>query len=335
MLYLQATMAPSIQLSGRFSAHALRRSLDGLLVSVHDTLSALQYSSPAVSWNDARHRHPASAEHAREAEVEGEDGKVVRAMCLSAEGLVRLCTEWLTRTKKKPVAEFREEAAPEVVRALGGSEEMVARLGKEPGAGEGSGPIEVGYITLPDEFSKYRPRRTEDKQWVSVVDLLKAIGYADGWTTWRDIKDKEEVPELARDFLFKGQGQKLTPCLNAKGVVKLLTSWLPCSPITKRFRDKAAEVVVRYLGGDQSLIDEVKVIRQAIDDGTAPAIAHFCAESENVQRSSERLIGSFDHPSMSGKYVTDYLPGTTVIYLFGIAGTPFSKLGITDDYPRR
>ena len=57
--------------------------------------------------------------------------------------------------------------------------------------------------------------------------------------------------------------------------------------ITKKFRDKAAEIVVRYLGGDETLVEEVKSIRSSIEAGTAPAIAQFCAQSDIVADSDK------------------------------------------------
>ena len=64
----------------------------------------------------------------------------------------------------------------------------------------------------------------------------------------------------------------------------LLASWLPRSPITKRFRQMAAEVVVRYLGGDQSLIDEVRVIGEAHASGSSGDTGQFFAQADEVQR---------------------------------------------------
>lgn len=60
-------------------------------------------------------------------EVADEEGKVERVKCIPAEGVVRLLTCWLAKSKK-PVAQFRSEAAPELVRSMGGGDELLARL---------------------------------------------------------------------------------------------------------------------------------------------------------------------------------------------------------------
>ena len=162
-------------------------------------------------------------------------------------------------------------------------------------------------IVLPEEFAEFRLRMTPDKKWVSVYDILKSIGYVNPQNEWKRIFEKHvsevvspwynlvnvhekhisEVGNFHSNFKFSGKGQRDTPCLNAMGVVKLITSWLPSSSITKKFRDKAAEIVVRYLGGDETLVEEVKSIRSSIETGTAPAIAQFCAQSDIVADSDK------------------------------------------------
>lgn len=81
-------------------------------------------------------------------------------------------------------------------------------------------------------------------------------------------------------MLFTGEPHP-TPCLTAKGVVLLLNSWLPASPRVRAFRAKSAETLVRYFGGDLSLVGEVQQINQqaAVD----PFIAFFNAAPEVQQ----------------------------------------------------
>lgn len=46
------------------------------------------------------------------------------------------------------------------------------------------------------------------------------------------------------------------------------------------------------------------------------------------------LLGAFDHPSLKGKYISDFI-GKNVMYLIRIGGTTYLKYGITDDLARR
>lgn len=141
-------------------------------------------------------------------------------------------------------------------------------------------------IVLPDEFAQFHPRTTPDKKWVSAFDILSAIGYSNATREWGHISSGHQV-ELAQHlsyFKFPGPGQRDTPCINALGVVKLLTSWLPSSPLTKTFRDKAAEVVVRYLGGDLTLIGEVRAIREGRAALPEEHPAHFFGNANEVQQ---------------------------------------------------
>ena len=105
-------------------------------------------------------------------------------------------------------------------------------------------------------------RITSDKM-ISVFDFIKVVGgQKNPHETWKDIKKKykNEVLGFSENLKFPGAGQKLTPVINVQGMVKLLF-WLP-GELAKQFRSKSAETMIRYLGGDLTLIDEIKTIDQ-------------------------------------------------------------------------
>ena len=60
---------------------------------------------------------------------------------------------------------------------------------------------------------------------------------------------------------FPGQGQNDTPVTDARGVITIINS-LGGSRAAK-FRQKFADTLVRYLGGDENLIGEIRSIREA------------------------------------------------------------------------
>ena len=97
---------------------------------------------------------------------------------------------------------------------------------------------------------------------VAVYDAIKAItGYKSYHKTWKDLVEK--YPDVLSDvnyFQFPGQGQRDTPVMGAKGLVTLMN--LLKGDNAAEFRAAEAGVLVRYLGGDLSLIAEVKGIRQ-------------------------------------------------------------------------
>ena len=103
-------------------------------------------------------------------------------------------------------------------------------------------------------------RITPDKR-ISVFDFIRVVGgQKNPRKTWDDIikKYKNEVVTFCDNWKFEGARQKLTPVINVQGMVKLLF-WLP-GEMAKQFRSKSAEVMIRYLGGDLSLINEIKQI---------------------------------------------------------------------------
>ena len=73
---------------------------------------------------------------------------------------------------------------------------------------------------------------------------------------------KERYPEVAQNlglFKFPGRRQRETPVANIRGAVELVLL-LP-GHHAARIRRQAASLLVRYLGGDGSLVDEVCRLR--------------------------------------------------------------------------
>ena len=69
---------------------------------------------------------------------------------------------------------------------------------------------------------------------------------------------REQYPEvhtLCVNFKFPGPGQRQTPVTDARGIVRIIML-LPCRAAAP-VRAKAADVLVRYLGGDPSLVPEI------------------------------------------------------------------------------
>lgn len=112
-------------------------------------------------------------------------------------------------------------------------------------------------------FEGKEPRITNE--YVSVLDvIILATGQSKNAVTkiWCSLKEKyeEEVTESVRYLKFPGAGQKETPCVNAKGLVKLLM--LIPGKLAQEFRNQTADIMIRYLGGDLALVNEIKHTNQ-------------------------------------------------------------------------
>jgi hypothetical protein len=116
-------------------------------------------------------------------------------------------------------------------------------------------------------FAGKEPRITNE--YVSVYDIIKVAGnQKNPRMVWERLKETygEEVVSFCDNLKFPGAGQRETPCINAKGLVKLLM-WIP-GKLAQEFRSQTADIMIRYLGGDTSLVNEIKYTNELhIQDG--------------------------------------------------------------------
>jgi hypothetical protein len=151
-------------------------------------------------------------------------------------------------------------------------------------------------------------RVTPDKQ-VSVFDFIKVVGgQKNPKKTWYDVQNnrKNELGTFCSQFKFPGQGKTLTPVINVRGMVKLLF-WLP-GELAKQFRSKSAEVMIRYLGGDMTLINEIKAIDQehtVNPDNIAQVFRHHVSEANDLLL---KQIGQSD-------YMIKHFHAKSILYL--------------------
>jgi hypothetical protein len=91
---------------------------------------------------------------------------------------------------------------------------------------------------------------------ISILDLLQSL-YKNPSDCLRCLKSiiASDLRWTNETYRFKGQTRS-SPVTNAKGVVIIL-SLLPGSRVS-RFRAACADVIVRYLGGDKTLVEETK-----------------------------------------------------------------------------
>jgi hypothetical protein len=149
---------------------------------------------------------------------------------------------------------------------------------------------------------------------VSVLDVIKVIcdvqNPSDVFHTL--CAQHAEFREKIYEQLTRGRP---TPVTNVQGLVTLI-NLLPGANAAK-FRAGAAKLLVRFMGGDISLIQELQVINQAHASGaTLGTISALAAESVStlppVLPSNNKY--AFLSPSMSGKDMHDFA-GKEVCYL--------------------
>jgi hypothetical protein len=116
--------------------------------------------------------------------------------------------------------------------------------------------LEIVFDNTISAYSGKKIRITQDKQ-ISVFDVIGIYsGVQKPRNTWAELSKKHpEVAQNKGSYKFPGRGQKDTPVMDLKGIIKLVMV-LPgrkaaCS------REQFAELIIRYLGGDMTLIDEV------------------------------------------------------------------------------
>ena len=176
-------------------------------------------------------------------------GKTKKTPVINVQGMVKLLF-WLPGELAK---QFRSKSAETMIRYLGGDLTLLElQIEKIP-------EIQLKFDGI-FQGRESEIRITQDKK-ISVFDFIRVVGGQENpRDTWNNIKKKykKEVVEFLDNLKFPGSGQRLTPVINVQGMVKLLF-WLP-GELAKQFRSKSAEIMIRYLGGDLTLIDEIKTI---------------------------------------------------------------------------
>lgn len=156
-------------------------------------------------------------------------------------------------------------------------------------------------------------RVTPNKQ-ISVFDFIKVVGgQTNPRETWKNIlkNHQDEVVQFLDNIKFPGKGQKLTPVINVQGMVKLLF-WLP-GELAKQFRSKSAEVMIRYLGGDITLINEIKMIDQEHINNPNNIAQVF---REEVTERQGNLIFNQDQINTSKRLINYYGDKRDIFYMF-------------------
>lgn len=158
---------------------------------------------------------------------------------------------------------------------------------------------------------------------VSVFDLIAGMtGSKNPQLSFKRLADEHpEVRTLSSDFTFTGQGQRATPVCDVKGAVRIMLL-LP-GRAAARFRESTAHLLIRYLGGDETLVDEIRA--NAATQQTLPDQHPIRAFGEAVDDMNRYRFAS---PNMIGKSLHDF-KDSRVVYLivFCVNGVIYIKFG--------
>lgn len=173
-------------------------------------------------------------------------------------------------------------------------------------------------------------RITSDNM-ISVFDFIRvAGGQKDFYSTWNRILNchKNEIQAFCQDHQFE-LGKKKTPVISVHGMVKLLF-WLP-GETAKQFRSKSAEIMIRYLGGDLTLVDEIKTIDNHHTE-TPNNIAKVFRDEAN-KNCAKTFLFNQDQINTSNKLIQHFGNQTDVFYLFSFVYELewYAKFGIVGD----
>jgi hypothetical protein len=137
-------------------------------------------------------------------------------------------------------------------------------------------------------------KTVEDPPRVAIYDVLQLVTGCDSnncsTVFQRLLECFPEVLTKCSNFKFTGRGQRDTPVIDAPGIVEIIMV-LPGKAAAK-VRRAAADVMVRYLGGDPSLVQEIATNRLRQEDLPEDDPARLfgqAVESEAVKRKREEV----------------------------------------------
>ena len=138
-------------------------------------------------------------------------------------------------------------------------------------------------------------KSAEDPPRVAVYDVLQLItGCSAQNCSNVHSRVSEAFPEVLRNcsnFKFSGRGQRETPMADARTTVEIIMV-LPARAAA-RVRRAAADIMVRYLGGEPQLVEEVAANRlrqEEMDEDDPARLFGQTMESEAIKRKREEVI---------------------------------------------
>ena len=153
----------------------------------------------------------------------------------------------------------------------------------------------VSLTQLTDGAVRNGIRKTaEEPPRISILDVISTItGQESNNSSNYYTRLKEDFPEVATKtglFKFPGRGQRETLVTDAHGITEIVML-LP-GKAAAHVRRQAAIVLVRFLGGDLSMVDELArnhLAQQELDENDPARIFGQQVESDAIKRKREEV----------------------------------------------
>jgi Protein of unknown function (DUF3627) len=126
-------------------------------------------------------------------------------------------------------------------------------------------------------------RITQDGKYASVIDFIGIVSESiEARSVWKNIKKRfyemAETPAFQDQPViishqFIGERQRPTPAVTARGIIELL--FMIPGRKAFEFRRQCCEIMIRYMGGDESLIAEIYINRTMAENGGQTSNAFF------------------------------------------------------------
>jgi hypothetical protein len=147
--------------------------------------------------------------------------------------------------------------------------------------------------TLGEGLRQIR-KTAEDPPRISVLDVIRVITGQELRHCWMVFdRLQQQFPEVSTtcgNFKFAGQGQRDTPVTDARGIVEIVML-LP-GRAAAAVRKQAASTLVRYLGGDPSLVEEIaahRLAQESLPEDHPMRLFGETVENEAIKRKREEL----------------------------------------------
>ena len=130
----------------------------------------------------------------------------------------------------------------------------------------------MNQLTFGDGTFAGKTIRTTSDGYASIYDVMRVAGVGDEPTnTWNRLKTmfladpstsgtSDSRQTAVKTFKFSGRGQRDTPVINGPGLVRLL--FLLPGVNARKFVAESAETLVRHLGGDETLVEQIRHNRE-------------------------------------------------------------------------
>jgi hypothetical protein len=175
---------------------------------------------------------------------------------------------------------------------------------------------------------------------VSVYDIIKVItGCSNPHMSYATLQQHyQELISQFRTYQFTGSGERPTPVCTVPQVIELIN--VLSGVRAARFRSAGAKVLVRFLGGDETLIDEVREnsermaqLASTSNEENTNSVRMFELPNGMTGANAERSF--MLSPSMQGKTVADMRGPCTYLIVFQYQDKPAIKFGWSKDFHKR